>query len=94
MHLFQDCLHINETDCAVKEHIAEIDETRYQSYIELLNEAKLYKEKVKYQGTKIETAHKTQNNSVAVKISTRKRQGARNTLKQQIYKDIENEELD
>lgn len=91
---FQDCLHINETDCAVKEHITEIDETRYQSYIELLNESKLYKEKVKYQGTKVETSHKTQNNSVAVKISTRKRQGARNTLKQKIYKDIENEKFD
>ena len=52
------------------------------------------KEKVKYQGRKIETSHKTNNDKTAVKISVRKRQSARNTLKQNIYKDIENETID
>lgn len=91
---FQDCLHINESGCAVKEHINEIDPTRYQSYLEFVEEAKDYKEKVKYQGKKIETSHKMKNNELALKISSRKRQSARNTLKQNIYKDIDNEGLD
>ena len=91
---FQDCLHINETGCAVKEHISEIDETRYQSYLEFVEEAREYKEKVKYQGIKKETSHKIKNDEITVKISSRKRQSARNTAKQKIYKDIENEEYD
>ncbi len=90
---FQDCLHINETGCAVKENIKKIDETRYASYLEFVEEARNYKEKVKYQGTKTETSHKRRNEEIAVKISLRKRQSARNTLKQNIYKDIDNEEF-
>ncbi len=91
---FPDCLHINEIGCAVKEHIEEIDSTRYQSYIEFVEEAKLYKEKVKYQGKKVESLHKIKNNDISVKISSRKRQSARNTQKQNIYKDIEDERTD
>ena len=59
-----------------------------------MDEAKEYKEKVKYQGVKTETSHKLKNNEFAVKISSRKRQSARNTLKQNIYKDIEDERFD
>lgn len=88
---YQDCLHINETDCAVKAHIGEIDETRYESYIAFVEEAKEYKERVKYQGVKTETSHKRNNDKVTVKISSRKRQSARNTQKQNIYKDLEDE---
>ena len=91
---FQDCLHINETDCAIKAHIGEIDETRYESYIAFVDEAKEYKEKIKYQGLKSETAHKKTHEKVAVKISSRKRQSARNTQKQNVYKDVENEKFD
>lgn len=88
---FQDCLHLSETDCSVKEHLDEIDETRYRSYAEFVAEAMEYKERVKYQGTKTESSHKQQYNKTAVKISSRKRAGARNTQKQNIYKDIEDE---
>ena len=91
---FQDCLHINESDCAVKAHLDTIDETRYSSYLEFVDEAKEYKEKVKYQGRKVESSHKIHNDKAAVKISARKRQSARNTLKQNIYKDINNEGID
>ena len=90
---FQDCLHINESGCAVKENIQNIDETRYKSYVDFVAEAKEYKEKVKYQGVKKETAHKTHNDNIAVKISSRKRQSARNTQKQNIYKDIHDEDF-
>ncbi len=91
---FPDCLHLAESGCAVKENLDKIDETRYQSYKEFVSEALEYKERVKYQGVKTETAHKQKHNKTAVKISTRKRQSARNTLKQNIYKDIENERTD
>ncbi len=91
---FQNCLHLSETGCAVKENFDNIDETRYQSYCEFVNEALEYKEKVKYQGVKSESFHKYHNEKTAVKISSRKRQGARNTLKQNIYKDMENERID
>ena len=88
---FQDCLHINETDCCVKDNLDKIDETRYQSYLEFVEEANSYKEKIKYQGTKTESTHKKHNDNIAVKISSRKRQSARNTLRQNVYKDIEDE---
>ena len=91
---FQDCLHINEAGCSVKEHLDKIDETRYQSYLEFVEEARSYKEKVKYQGTKTESTHKKHNDEIAVKISSRKRQSARNTLRQNLYKDIEDEGID
>ena len=91
---FQDCLHINESNCAVKANLNNIDETRYQSYVEFVQEASEYKEKVKYQGVKIETAHKKHNEKTAVKISSRMRESARNTRKQNIYKDIEDERID
>lgn len=91
---FPDCLHILEADCAVKANLDKIDDTRYQSYVEFVEEAKEYKEKVKYQGVKTETSHKQQHNKTAVKISSRKREVSRNTKKQNIYKDVENERID
>lgn len=91
---FPDCLHIHETNCAVKAHLGEIDETRYESYIDFVEEAKTYKEKVKYQGTKKETTSKLAHSKTAVKISSRKRESARNTKKQNIYKDIKDAEID
>ena len=91
---FQDCLHLSETGCAVKENLDKIDDTRYQSYKEFVTEALEYKERVKYQGLKVESAHKQKHNKTAVKISSRKRQSARNTLKQNVYKDIDDEKFD
>ena len=74
------------------EHIDEIDLSRYQSYLSFVEESKEFKEKVKMQGTKKETTQKKIADKNVVKISTRKRQGARNTQKQNIYKDIEDDE--
>lgn len=86
---FQNCLHITETDCAVKEHVSA---TRYKSYIEFVEEAKEYKERIKYEGRKKETFEKQHNDKTTVKISANKRQGSRRTLKQKIdIKEWENE---
>ena len=86
---YGNCLHINETNCAVLQHIDEIDHTRYESYIEFVNEAFEYKEKIKYNGKKQETSQKINNNKVYVKISEKKRQVSRNTRRQMIYKEIQ-----
>lgn len=86
---FKDCLHIQEEGCNVLANIDDIDLSRYQSYLSFVQEAKEYKEKVKFQGTKKETTHKIHENKQVAKISSRKRESARNVLKQNVYKDIE-----
>lgn len=86
---YSDCLHINEDGCNVLEHFAEIDDSRYESYLAFVEEAKSYKEKLKYEGNKIEHSKKMINNKSVAKISERKRQGARNNLKQQVYKELD-----
>ena len=91
---FSDCLHENEIGCNVLNNLDKIYQSRYESYLAFVEEAKNYKEKIKYQGTKKETSHKNNNDKVSVKISTRKRQSARNTQRQKIYKDMENEGID
>lgn len=91
---YADCLHINEDGCEVLKHIKEIDETRYNSYVEFVQEALEYKEHVKYNGTKKETAHKFKNNKIQAKISGHKRQSARNTKKQMIYRELDENEYE
>ena len=88
---YSDCLHINEDGCNVLNNIDKIDSTRYESYLAFIDEAKEYKEKIKYEGKKQEHTKKFVNNKHIAKISEKKRQSARNTLKQNIYKDIEDE---
>lgn len=89
---YSDCLHINEDGCNVLENIDKIDDSRYESYLAFIDEAKEYKEKVKYEGRKQEHSKKVINNKTIAKISDRKRQSSRNTIKQNIYKEIENED--
>lgn len=91
---YSDCLHLNEDGCAVLDNIDKIDNSRYESYREFIKEAKEYKEKIKYEGKKEENSKKTVHNKTVAKISERKRQSARNTLKQQLYKDIDYENAD
>lgn len=85
---FKDCLHTNETGCSVLANLDKIDISRYESYLNLLNEAKEYKERIKYEGKKIENSNKNINNKQVAKISEKKRQGARSTIKQSIYKEL------
>lgn len=85
---YSDCLHINEDGCNVLENIDKIDDTRYESYLAFIDEAKEYKERVKYEGKKQEHSKKVVHNKEIAKISGKKRQSARNTLKQQIIKEI------
>ena len=89
---YSDCLHINEDCCNVINNIDKIDPTRYESYLTFIDEAKEYKERIKYEGKKEEHSKKFVHNKHIAKISEKKRQSARNTLKQNIYKGIENED--
>ena len=86
---YTDCLHIQEDGCSVLENIDKIDLSRYQSYLSFVQEAKDYKEKIKYQGTKQEVFHKTHLNKSVAKISAKKREASRKSLKQNIYQEIE-----
>ena len=70
-------------------NIDKIDSTRYESYLAFVDEAKEYKERIKYEGKKQEHSKKMVHNRQIAKISEKKRQSARNTLKQQIYKEID-----
>ena len=88
---YSDCLHINEDGCNVLENIDKIDESRYESYIAFIDEAKEYKERIKFEGKKQEYSKKIVHNKQIAKISEKKRQRSRNTLKQQIIKENENE---
>ena len=85
---FKDCLHTNEIGCSVLANLDKIDITRYESYLTFLNEAKEYKERIKYFGNKKENSNKNINNKEIAKISEKKRQSARNTIKQSIYKEL------
>ncbi|MDR1326995.1 MAG: ribosome small subunit-dependent GTPase A, partial [Heliobacteriaceae bacterium] len=84
---FSDCLHLSESGCGVLENLDKIHPGRYESYLQFVEEARGYKEKVKYEGTKTETAQKISGCRTAAKISGKKRQSARNTSKQKVYEE-------
>ena len=86
---YADCLHINEDGCSVLANLNKINISRYESYRTFVEEAKEYKERVKYQGKKTENFKKVINNKEVAKISGKNRQAARNNQRQQWYKEIE-----
>ena len=89
---YSDCLHINEDGCAVLDNIDKIADSRYESYLEFIKEAKEYKERVKYEGKKTEQTKKFLHNKEITKISEKKRQTSRRKSKQDLYKDIDENE--
>lgn len=91
---YSDCLHINEDGCNVLDNINKIDPSRYESYLEFINEAKEYKDKIKFEGNKEEHTKKVVHNRTFAKISGKKRLSARNTQKQKIYKEYETDHED
>ena len=76
-----------KTGCEVLKHIEEIDETRYESYLEFVKEAIEYKEKLNI------TAKKETHKNLKTKNQLQKsvKENVRlhdNTIKQKIYKEI------
>ena len=74
---FKDCLHIKETGCAVIENLDNINISRYESYCKFVEEAKIYKDKIKNEEYKKETHSKISGNKNLTKVSTKKRQQSR-----------------
>lgn len=83
---FNNCLHTTESDCSVIGRIENIDNTRYESYLKFVEEAKEYKEKITNRGQKTESRTKVNKNKIMTKISTKKRNTARKTTNQDINK--------
>ena len=87
---YPDCLHISEDGCFVLENLDKIAPSRYKSYLEFVKEAREYKDKLKYEGNKTECRSKLSGEKKLAKISAKSRNSARNTRKQNIYKEIDN----
>lgn len=88
---FADCLHEHEIDCSVINNLDKIDKSRYESYLKFVSEAKEYKTKVTYSGTKTESNTKTVHNKTFAKISNKKRQSSRKKENQNTNKGHYNE---
>lgn len=81
---FSDCLHdkSDNLECGIIKNIDKIDISRYESYLEFLCEAKEYKQKLIYEGLKLDTAFKINNEKTVAKISSKKREVSRKKIKQ------------
>lgn len=85
---FSDCIHEHETGCRILEHRDLIDETRYSSYLQFVQEAKEYKKQITFGGKKSETHTKMVHNKEITKISSKKRRISRRKSNQDIDKEV------
>lgn len=79
---YSDCLHENEEGCNIISNLEKITPSRYESYLDILQEAKEYKKKRQNQGIKTETKIKKINEKFKPKISSKKRDFSRKKTKQ------------
>lgn len=86
---FSDCLHENEINCNVLDNLEKITPSRYESYLDILQEAKEYKKKVQEQGTKQESRGKKINSKFIPKISAQKRNSSRRKSRQSLSNEFE-----
>lgn len=97
---FSNCLHLDEEGCAIREAGESIAASRYQSYRDLVTEAKEYEEAVRASSQKEEYGYKTLDRkgkeSVRIlRLSEKNRDASRKTWKQQVsHLDIADEDLD
>ena len=86
---FTDCLHEDEEGCAVLTHREQIAETRYQSYRDMLEESKSYKEEVAASSQKQEFGYKQldrkgKDSLQILRLKEKDRDASRRTQKQQV----------
>jgi len=86
---FSDCLHVDEEGCAVLTNLEQIAESRYQSYRDMLAEARIYKEEAAVTSQKQEFGYKQldRKGKEAVQIlrlKEKNRDASRRTQKQQV----------
>ncbi len=84
---FNNCLHQNEAGCNVLLNLNLIDKNRYLSYLKFVDEAFEYKNKITYEGKKVESTVKLNKNKNMSKISAKKRIDSRKTDRQKIEKE-------
>lgn len=84
---FKNCLHTGEVGCGAEILIKSMSPERYESYVKLVSEAKEYEEKISKKSIKDEGRIKYNQNKIMTKISHKKRNTARKTNKQNMYKD-------
>ena len=87
---FKDCIHIHETGCNVIENIDKIANSRYESYKKFVEEAKEFKQKIKDQGTKVESTSKFNKGVTMAKLSENKRAESRRLVTQNTGKNEAN----
>lgn len=83
---FKDCIHIHENGCNVLTNIEKISKTRYESYKKFVEEAQEFKQKIKDQGTKVESTSKFNKGVTMAKLSGNKRAASRRLVKQNTFK--------
>ena len=88
---FSDCLHEHENGCNVLQNLDKIAQTRYESYLQFIKEAKDYKNRITYGGKKTESRSKFLHNKTVTKISDKKRQISRKTANQRTKKEHHDE---
>ncbi|MGD9581144.1 MAG: ribosome small subunit-dependent GTPase A [Vampirovibrionia bacterium] len=60
---YNDCIHLNEAECGVKNNLDKISDSRYDSYCKFVSEALEYKDKLYSMSTKEESITKAVNSS-------------------------------
>ncbi len=80
---FKDCLHIKETGCNACNITENMHKSRFESYKKFISEAKLYEERISKESLKNESNIKYNKNKIMTKISHKKRNTSRKTLRQQ-----------
>ena len=86
---FTDCLHVDEEGCVVLAHREQIAETRYQSYLDMLTEAKAYKQEAAASSQKQEFGYKQLDRKgkdavQILRLKEKDRDASRRTQKQQV----------
>lgn len=94
---YNNCLHLEEGGCQVKNNLDKIAPSRYKSYKNFVEEAIKYKEKLSQEGNKKETTTKTLDKSQKkieiAKLGIKKREKSRRFNKQNlVYEHMEDEE--
>lgn len=86
---FSDCLHVDEEGCAVRGHLDAISESRYQSYLDMLAESRMYKEEANSTSQKQEFGYKQldrkgKESLRILRLKEKDRDASRRTQKQQV----------
>ena len=83
---YSNCLHNNldNKDCSIVKNIDKIHPSRYESYIVFLNETLEYKERISKKSIKKEDNLKNSGNKTVAKISKKKREESRKSVKQNV----------